>query len=174
MRFKLYKAGVLSLLAALAGICAFFGWPLYLKRAEDTTLASVARHSQEITAVEVLRLTERGSVGPAGSYDLGYNRSRRGIAERAMLAGAQASTLVKHWGEIRFATLLMAGCHEPGFVLRFLTGHRCVLEVAVCFDCENVSWSSAPFTTSCRQMLPPALGGNSGIEGLKTYLTQLP
>ena len=74
---------------------------------------------------------------------------------------------------MRFATGYMAGCHEPGFVLRFLSGQHSVFEVAVCFLCENVSWQSAPFTTSCRQMAPTVFDKNSGTENLKSFLMQL-
>ena len=67
MKSKLYKTTVLLLLAALVGVVAVFGWPHYIKHAEDSTLQSVGRHSHEITSVEVLRLTDTGETGPAGS-----------------------------------------------------------------------------------------------------------
>jgi hypothetical protein len=67
----------------------------------------------------------------------------------------------------------MAMCHEPGFVLRFMAGRQCVLEAAVCFDCENVSWQSAPFTTSCRQMAPTAYDKEASTDALKAFLTQI-
>jgi hypothetical protein len=67
----------------------------------------------------------------------------------------------------------MAGCHEPGFVLRFPAGQRCVFETAVCFSCENVSWQSAPFTTCCRQMAPTSYDKNAGTDALTEFLVQL-
>lgn len=143
MKSKLYKTALLLLLASLVGVIAVFGWPQYVKHAEESTLQSVGRHSHEITAVEVLRLTETGDTGPAGSVLVYYHDSRRGVASRQTLVGQQASDLVRHWGQVRFTDMYMAGCHEPGYVLRFVAGRQSILEVAVCFLCENVSWQSA-------------------------------
>ena len=173
MKSKLYKSAVLLLLAGLVGVVAFFGWPLYLKHAENSSLEALARHSHEITAVEVLRLSDTGESGPAGSYLVHYDDSHRGIAARQTLTGPQAAELVRVWGGVRLVEGYMAMCHDPGFILRFLAGQRCVFEVAVCFHCENVSWQSAPFVTSCRQMAPTALDKKSGMDDLKTFLTQL-
>ena len=172
MKPKLYKAAVLLLLTCLIGVVAFFGWPHYAIRQENSTLQSVGRHAHEITGVEVLRLAS-GETGPAGSYFVHFRNSQRGIATRQVLTGTQGSELVRLWGALRFAEGYMAGCHEPGFVLRFLAGQRVVFETAVCFDCENVSWKSAPFTSTCRQMAPTAFDKNSGIDALKAFLTQL-
>ena len=173
MKSKLYKSAVLLLLAALVGSVALFGWPQYLKHAENSALESVARHSHEITAVEVLHLSDTGETGPAGSYLVRYDDARRGITTRQSLVGPQASELVRVWGGVRLVEGYMAMCHDPGFVLRFLVGRRCVFEVAVCFDCENVSWQAAPFTASCRQMATTAFDKKSGMDALKTFLTQL-
>ena len=173
MKSKLYKATILFLLVALIGTVAFFGWPIYLKHAKDSTLETVGRRSREITAVEVLQLSSTGESGPSGSYLVGYNNSPRGIAARHTLTGVQASELVRLWSGVRFIEGYLAGCHAPGFVLRFLVGERCIFEAAVCFECENVSWQPAPFSHALRQMTPDAIEKKSGIEPLKTFLTQL-
>jgi hypothetical protein len=178
MRFvssKLYKTAHLSLLAALVASIAFFGWPLYIKHAENSSLEALARYPHDITGVEVLRLSDTGESGPEGSYLVRLDHSRRGIAARRILNGAQAEELIRTWGSVRIAEGSGgAMCHEPGFVLRFLDGQRSVFEVAVCFHCSNVSWQSAPFITSVRGMVPTVFDKDSGTEALKTFLTQLP
>ena len=171
MKSKLYKSAVLLVLVALVGAVAFFGWPHYLKYAEDTTLAAVRRHSREITAVEVLHLSDTEENGPSGSYLVRYDNSRRGIIARRTITGSQVAELVRLWGQVRFAEGYQAGCHEPGFVLHFLAGQRSIFEVAVCFECDNVSWQSAPFTTSCRQIYPKSIDKKSGADGLNAFLT---
>ena len=174
MKSKLYKSAVLLLLAVLIGVVVVFGWPHYLKHAENSSLDALARHSHEITAVEVLRLSETAESGPAGSYRIRIDGSHRGIVSRHTLTGPKASDLVRVWGSVRLSSDYIAMCHEPGFVLRFLAGRRCVFEVAVCFLCENASWQSSPFTSSLRGMIPASFDKNSGTEALKTFLTQLP
>jgi len=161
------------LLVTLVAAVAVLGWPRYLKHAEDSALRTVGRHSHEITAVEVLRLSPNGETGASGSYLVHYDNSRRGIDVRHMVTDAGAAELVRLWGRVRFAEGYLAACHEPGFALRFLSGHRSIFEVAVCFECDNVSWRALPFTTSCRQMYPTLIDPKSGTDALKAFLTQL-
>ena len=173
MKWTLSRLAVLLLLVTLVAAVPVFGWPRYLKHAEDSALQSVARHSREITAVEVLRLSPDGETGAAGSYLVHYDDSRRGIDVRHTVTGAGAAELGGLWGRVRFAEGYLAACHEPGFALRFFSGHRSIFEVAVCFECDNVSWQPLPFTTSCRQMYPTLIDPKSGTDALKTFLTQL-
>jgi len=72
---KLYKAAHLFLLAALIAVIVIFGWPLYLRHAENSSLETLARYPHEITAVEVLRLSDTDASGPAGSYLVRYDKS---------------------------------------------------------------------------------------------------
>ncbi len=174
MKRTLYNTAVLLLLAALIVVVALVGWPTYYNHAETASLAAFTQHSREITAVEVLRLSDTADSGPAGSYRVRIDGSRRGIVSRQTLTGSQASDLVHVWGSVRLSSDYRALCHEPGFVLRFLAGQRCLFEVAVCLMCENASWQSSPFTASVRGMIPTSFDKNSGTDALKKFLTQLP
>jgi hypothetical protein len=176
MRSKLYKAAVLLLLMTLVGVVIFFGLPVYIEHAEDTSLQIVGRRAYDINAVEVLRLTETDDSGPAGSYLVHYDSRKRGIAARQTLTGHQADELIELWGNVRILgrDSYEAACHDPGFVLRFLDGRKCLFEVAVCFHCENISWQSVPGFTSCRQMAPSRFDAKPNMDALKTFLSGLP
>ena len=78
------------------------------------------------------------------------------------------------WSRVRFVEGLVAGCHDPGFVVRFMAKRRCVFEGAVCFTCENVSYVPAPFESACIQMVPTSFDPKSPVEDLKAFLLQLP
>ena len=173
MKSKLYKAAVLLLLAALVGSVFVFGWSHYVEYSSRQALHLVSQHAHDITAVEVLSITGASESGAAGSYRLPYDHARYGVTARHTLTGEQAAELVRTWSRVRFIEGILAGCHSPGFVLRFLAGHRTVFEVAVCFDCENVSYSPAPFESALIQMSTPKFDPKSGTEELKTFLTQL-
>src|SRR5689334_15034110 len=116
MKAWLYKSAVLILLLAILGSIIWFGWPQYLAHVEATALKIVGQRAREITAVEILRLTDSGENGPAGSYLIGYDNSKRGIAWSKALLGEGAATVVRLWKELGYTNQYQAGCHEPGFV----------------------------------------------------------
>jgi Tfp pilus assembly major pilin PilA len=171
---KLYKVAVLLLLATLIAVIALVAGPIYYTHAENSSLEALARHSHEVTAIEVLRLSHSAETASAGSYRIPINLASRNIVSRQTLTGSRASELLRIWGSIRLARDYIPMCHDPGFVLRFLAGQRCVFEVAVCLDCENASWWSSAVTPSIRGMIPESFDKNSHTEALKTFLTQLP
>jgi hypothetical protein len=96
------------------------------------------------------------------------------VVAQHTLIGERAAELVRTWGRVRFVEGVQAGCHSPGFVLRFLAGHRNIFEAAVCFECENISYRPSPFASAIIQIAPTAWDPKSGIDQLKTFLTQLP
>ncbi len=139
------------------------------------SLDAVARRGHEVTSVEVIKLADREVKPGEAFYHVRHERADFPIVGRVTLSlGAQATTLVKLWRQVRFSNGWSTLCHEPGFVLRFIVGSRCAFEVSVCFKCENICWEPTWFTSSipfdgASQTGTPA----SKMDELKNYLMKL-
>jgi len=173
MNGKLYRLVVILLLAGLIAAAGWFGWPWYAQRAEHTSLEMVTRRGHEVTSVEVIKLGEKASDPSGPSYHAGCVGWNFPITGRQTLTGAEAVKLVDLWKHIQLTNGYQTLCHEPGFVLRFMVGTKCIFEASVCFKCENICWNPTPFTSACISMVSPRISDDSKMDDLKNYLMKL-
>jgi hypothetical protein len=173
MKSKIYKTAVLLLLAGLIAAVFYLGWPQYVRYSSDRAVKSVNRHAHEITSVEVLTIKEIKGVPEGDRYELFSSGRYAAVTGRHVLTGHAASEVVHAWGRIRLTNGLVAGCHEPAFVVRFFAGRRKVFEMNVCFDCENISYKAAPFQWDTIQMITTKYDAKSGYDDFAAILTKL-
>ncbi len=136
--------GTIVVLAMLAA-----GWEFH-QFSEDPEHYLVNRYGTglgKVTSVEVL------SLGPEASTELAarfpglptyrrrlWSENKYLVYRRADVEGAAAQRLADLWRRQDYITSEQAGCHEPGYAIRFYFGPWRRLEVTLCWQCDNIAF----------------------------------
>jgi hypothetical protein len=125
------------------------GWELYQfsKEPENYLVNRYGRGLGKVTSVEVLALGPEASTELAARFP-GLPTYRRRlwsentylVYRRSKVEGTAAQRLADLWRRLEYITSEQAGCHEPGYAVRFYFGPWKRLEVTLCWQCDNIAF----------------------------------
>jgi hypothetical protein len=125
------------------------GWELYQfsKDPENYLVNRYGRGLGKVTSAEVLSLGPEASTELAARFPRLPTYRRRPWSEntylvhrRAEVKGIVAQQLADLWRRQEYIPHAQAGCHEPGYVIRFYIGPWKRLEVTLCWQCDNIAF----------------------------------